>query len=261
MIGLKLYNNEICNIMILHSMIWFIIGAVIGSFLNVVADRLLRGEQFVKGHSYCEHCKTILKPKDLIPIISFMSTGGKCRYCGVKLSKQYPISELVTAIGTVILYLKLHSDIYEFLIALTLLYTMIVASIMDYKETWVADRVHLAGIVMLLILRVLQWEKLFFAMQGMVVSVLFLGLIYVISQGKMGGADIKIYAPIGLAVGMNRGIESLFYASAISLPILVFYMIIKKKPLKGVEIPFIPFIGLGVFATYFYDYIGQNFII
>lgn len=90
---------------------------------------------------------------------------------------------------------------------------------------------------------------------------LFLGLVFVLSQGKMGGADIKIYAPIGLAVGMNRGIERLFYASAISLPILVIYMIIKKKPLKGVEIPFIPFIGLGVFATYFYDYIGQNFII
>ena len=241
--------------------IWFIIGAVIGSFLNVVADRLLRGEQFVKGHSYCEHCKTILKPKDLIPIISFMSTGGKCRYCGVKLSKQYPISEVITAIGTVILAVKLKTDIYEMLIALTLLYTLIVASIMDYKETWVADRIHVVGAGIIFLLRIIQQERLFFALQGMVVSMLFLGLVFAISKGKMGGADIKIYAPIGLVVGMNRGIESLFYASVLSLPILIIYMIIKKKPLKGVEIPFIPFIGLGVFATYFYDYIGQNFII
>lgn len=241
--------------------VWFIIGAVIGSFLNVVADRLLRGEQFIKGHSYCEHCKTILKPKDLIPIISYISTGGKCRYCGFKLSKQYPISEIITAIGTVILSIKLQNDIYELLIALALLYTLIVASLMDYKETWVADRVHVVGAGIIFLLRIVQQEKIFYALQGMVVSMLFLGLVFVLSQGKMGGADIKIYAPIGLAVGMNRGIESLFYASALALPILVIYMIIKKKPLKGVEIPFIPFIGLGVFATYFYDYIGQNFII
>lgn len=245
------------EIQIYYIIIWFIIGAVIGSFLNVVADRLLRGEQFVKGHSYCENCKTILKPKDLIPIISYMSTGGKCRYCGVKLSKQYPIAEIIIAIGTVILSIKLQNDIYELLIALALLYTLVVASLMDYKETWVADRIHVVGVGIIFILRVLQQEKIFFALQGMVVSVLFLGLIFVLSQGKMGGADIKIYAPIGLAVGMNRGIESLFYASALSLPILVIYMIIKKKPLKGVEIPFIPFIGLGVFATYFYDYIGK----
>lgn len=249
------------GVSIYYITVWFIIGAVIGSFLNVVADRLLRGEQFVKGHSYCENCKTTLKPKDLIPIISYISTGGKCRYCGVKLSKQYPISEIITAVGTVILSIKLKTDIYELLIALALLYTLIVASLMDYKETWISDRVHVVGAGIIFLLRIVQQEKIFFALQGMVVSVLFLGLIFVLSQGKMGGADIKIYAPIGLAVGMNRGIESLFYAAIISLPILILYTILKKKPLKGVEIPFIPFIGLGVFATYFYDYIGQNFIL
>jgi leader peptidase (prepilin peptidase)/N-methyltransferase len=76
----------------------FVAGLFIGSFLNVLADRLSRGESAIGGRSYCEKCKKTLKWHDLVPLLSFIFLGGKCRYCHVRLSLYYPIIELTTGI-------------------------------------------------------------------------------------------------------------------------------------------------------------------
>jgi leader peptidase (prepilin peptidase)/N-methyltransferase len=77
----------------------FIAGAAIGSFLNVVADRVSHDESPFWGRSRCDHCNTPLAPMDLIPLLSFLMLKGKCRYCGKKLSWYYPFSELLTGLA------------------------------------------------------------------------------------------------------------------------------------------------------------------
>src|SRR3989344_5787527 len=74
----------------------FILGSAVGSFLNVVIDRATRGET-IGGRSYCDHCRATLSSLDLIPIISFVTLGAKCRYCKKPISWQYPAVETVTA--------------------------------------------------------------------------------------------------------------------------------------------------------------------
>jgi len=75
-----------------------ILGLFIGSFLNVVADRLCQGRGFLKGRSVCDSCGKELKPAHLVPVLSYVFLKGKCAYCKQKMSLFYPFSELLTAI-------------------------------------------------------------------------------------------------------------------------------------------------------------------
>src|SRR3990167_3921575 len=83
----------------------FIFGLFVGSFLNVLVDRLQNNENPLTGRSHCDHCKKTLAWYDLIPLLSFVSTKGKCRYCGYRLSLFYPSIELVTGLLFTVTYL------------------------------------------------------------------------------------------------------------------------------------------------------------
>jgi leader peptidase (prepilin peptidase)/N-methyltransferase len=75
----------------------FFFGAALGSFLNVLIDRLPKGEK-ITGRSHCDHCHHQLSWQDLLLIVSFFALGGKCRYCHKKLSWQYPMVEMITGL-------------------------------------------------------------------------------------------------------------------------------------------------------------------
>ena len=87
---------------ILIEIIFFAIGASIFSFLNVIIYRLPRRMQFTMGKSMCTSCQHELMTKDLIPIISWISLKGKCRYCGEKISARYTIVEIIGGISAVV---------------------------------------------------------------------------------------------------------------------------------------------------------------
>lgn len=78
----------------------FVVGAVIGSFLNVVIYRVPKKMSVVSPGSHCFHCQTALKGIDNIPIVSYLMLKGRCRHCGTPYSAQYMVIELLTAVGT-----------------------------------------------------------------------------------------------------------------------------------------------------------------
>src|SRR3989344_5301589 len=82
----------------------FTFGLCIGSFLNVVIYRIEKEEGFVKGRSYCSHCKHTLSWADLVPVFSFIFLGGKCRYCHKKISVQYPLVEMLTGLVFLLIF-------------------------------------------------------------------------------------------------------------------------------------------------------------
>ena len=81
-------------------LVWIapLFGLIIGSFLGALTYRLPRGKSVAQGRSQCPHCKTPLKAIDLVPVLSWLATGGKCRYCGAPISARYPLIELTTAV-------------------------------------------------------------------------------------------------------------------------------------------------------------------
>src|SRR6056297_187760 len=110
----------------------FILGLIGGSFLNVVIYRLPLKKSIIFPSSHCPYCETKLKYYDLIPVLSYIINKGKCRYCGEKISFQYPIVELLT--GLLFLLTFLNYDLTsEFIIFIFLISVLIVVSFIDIK--------------------------------------------------------------------------------------------------------------------------------
>src|SRR5581483_4356225 len=90
--------------MIIISAYLAMLGLVFGSFVNALVDRIHAKQSWVKGRSHCDHCNHVLGPLDLIPLISWLSLGGKCRYCKKPISSHNPLIELATGLWFVLSY-------------------------------------------------------------------------------------------------------------------------------------------------------------
>ncbi len=135
----------------------FIGGLFVGSFLNLVSDRVVRKESILFGHSKCENCKTNLGPKDLIPLLSFIFIKGKCRYCKTKLSLYYPLAELLTGLSfagiAYFLGVFTNSDatnIVKFVYLAVIVGTYIVLLLTDLKFRLIPDKVVYFAIITVL---------------------------------------------------------------------------------------------------------------
>lgn len=137
----------------------FIAGLFIGSFLNVVSDRIVNGKSLLFGRSQCEECDTLLGSKDLVPLFSFLALRGKCRYCKAKLSYFYPLSEILTGlmfVGVAYLINFFENSTIQYA-WITLTYLIIIASIYivlfltDIKYTLIPNKIIYPAIVFVLL--------------------------------------------------------------------------------------------------------------
>lgn len=224
----------------------FFISLFLGSFYNVVALRTLSGENLAFPASHCTVCNHQLKGRDLVPVFSWTFLKGQCRYCKDPISPIYPFGELLTASAYTLIVWQFGFT-WEAAIQIVFITVMIWATITDLKETMVPDRFVVIGLVLVGLMRLFSGEPIGPYLISSLLSFSVLFLILILSGGKMGGADVKLYALIGLAVGLSAAAGSLFYASFIGV-LANLPMLLKKK--ESLEIPFVPFITLGVLLTY-----------
>lgn len=230
----------------------FIIGLVLGSFYNVVALRTLSGENLAFPASHCTICEHQLHLLDLVPVFSWLFLRGKCRYCGDKISPIYPIGELLTAVSYTMIF-HYFGFTMEALIQAVFITIMIWATMTDLKATMVPDRFVVIGLISVLSLRLISGGYIIPYLIAAAVSFSAMFLLLVLSGGKMGGADVKLYSLIGLSIGLQDAMGSLFYAAIIALLFQIPIIIANKGVDREKQIPFVPFITLGVLATYVLD--------
>ena len=127
----------------------FILGLTVGSFLNVLIDRL-PNDKSILGRSYCDHCKKTLSWKDLIPVLSFVYLRGKCRYCHAPLSYQYPIVELLTGLLFIATY-QFATLNFQLIYYLLIVSSLIVVFFADLKYGIIPDKILLPAIVVSLV--------------------------------------------------------------------------------------------------------------
>ena len=141
----------------------FVAGAFIGSFLNVISDRLQSGESILVGRSHCDNCKTTLSPFDLVPILSFVFLAGKCRYCKTKLSYYYPFSEFLT--GSLFVYAAYISGLFIvpsvvnwiYYVYIALIFSLFVILILsDLKFRLLPNKIVFTGIIISLVFLILS---------------------------------------------------------------------------------------------------------
>jgi len=246
-------------------------GLAVGSFLNCVIYRLERGESFLEGRSYCPHCRHILNWPDLIPVFSFLILKGKCRYCSQKISWQYPLVELATALIFLLLFLQANVTL-PFLVTLGNIYIMvyllliscflIVIFVYDLKHFIIPDKIIYPAIAIALIFNFQflifnQFSIFKFSILSAIGAAIFFLAIVLISRGRwLGIGDIKLAFFIGLFLGFPNILVALFLAFLIGAIIGLGLVISGKKTLKS-EVPFGPFLVTGTFLALFW---GQNLI-
>jgi len=230
----------------------FILGLIIGSFLNCVIYRIEKNKS-LKGRSFCPHCKKKIAWHDLIPVLSFFILKGKCRNCGKSISWQYPLVEFSTAILFVIIIGLRMSFLSQFFL-LIISSLLIIIFVYDLKHMIIPDRIIFSAIGISFIYQLinLKLDVLENLLMAIIAALPFL-FIVIISQGKwMGGGDVKLAFLIGLLLGFPDFIVALFFAFLLGAVIGIILIIKQKKTLKS-EVPFGPFLVAGIFVALFWS--------
>jgi len=244
---------------IIPYIIVFILGSVIGSFLNVCVYRMPRNLSIISPSSRCPSCNTPIKPYDNIPILSYLLLGGKCRVCKTRISFRYPLVEFLNAV-LYVLVLWRFGAVWSTVIYFIFCSALIVITFIDLDYQIIPDTITLPGMVIGFVAGSLLMPDPFmrYSRLGFLSSIIgFLaggGLYYaiaILSKGGMGGGDIKMMAMVGALTGWKSVILTTFLGSFTGAILGIFLMIFKGKGRKT-KIPFGPFLALGALITLFF---------
>ena len=234
----------------------FIFGLALGSFLNCMAMRIVRKEDWVKGKSHCMHCGHELGALDLIPVFSYIFTGGKCRYCKKKVSVRYPLTELIFGLLCLGLYIAYGHNIILLTSYIILTACLFAASLVDLEIMEIPDGCIIVGVITFFASKVLEYlltkdktnvpgilENILSCV-GVVAIMVAIALLMgkVLKRDALGGGDVKLYGMLALYLGAAGSYELIFLSCIVGL---IFAGIRKYFfPKKDREFPFAPAIAI-----------------
>lgn len=231
-------------------------GSAFGSFLNVVVDRMMKGAK-ITGRSYCDHCRKVLSPYDLVPVLSFLYLGGRCRYCGRKLSWQYPAVELLCGgLFTLSFWYLAAAD--KLFVALPfyflLVFVMVAVSVVDIKYSLIPTTfIYFTSLVALIYQYFMLDSQQFvnYVIAAFAASLFFM-IIVVLTRGRgMGIGDAVLAFLMGLVLGPGNVVLAIFLAFFLGASVATVLLSVGRKRF-GQTIPFGPFLVLGFFISLFW---------
>ncbi len=235
--------------------IFFVSGLIIGSFLNVVINRL-HLEKSLDGRSYCPNCKATLEAQDLVPVLSFVFLQGKCRHCGKSISWQYPAVELATTISFLLLATRYELSL-SLVLACALAAFYVVIATYDLKHFLILDKVVYPGIAVAAVFAIVQGHII----SGLIGAAIISGFFYFqyyISKGRwIGFGDVKLGIMLGLAAGFPIAILLMFAAYMLGAITGVIMIALGKKQL-GSQLPFGTFLAIAAVFTLLYGQAVMN---
>lgn len=214
-----------------------LLGACMGSFLNCLTWRMLHGESVLRGRSHCDACGHVLGARDLVPVLSYVCSGGKCRYCGAKLSARHVWGEL--AGGAMFVSALLKYDIsLQVLEAWLLACVLLACAFADLEGYIIPDRFVAAGAILRIPFFFLLPDPKGQALDALLGSLAVGGglLAVVLLYEKlrktdaMGGGDIKLLCLTGLYLGWMKNLLCLLLACVLGI---VFALVTLKR--RGTE--------------------------
>lgn len=231
---------------IFYKVMFFIIGAVMGSFFHVVATRLSNDESIIKPGSHCPKCNHYLKWYENIPIISYLLLGGKCSKCKSKIPLSYIVVEIVTGLLYAACY---HSFKFSFdlIVALTFVSTLVTVIVSDIEYMIILDEVLIFSTLLLAILYIFGkgLEVAAYHIYSGVGAFLAMYAIKWIGdkafkKESLGGGDIKLMFLFGMVLGLPMSICTIFLATFIAFPVALIILFSDKENI----IPFGPFLSM-----------------
>lgn len=243
----------------------FIFGAIVGSFLNVCIFRIPEKKSIVKPSSQCPQCHHPIRFYDNIPILSFIILRAKCRDCGAKIPWRYPLVELITAVFSLLLFIKFGLSL-NFLVFFVFTAVLIVITFIDLDHQIIPDVLSLPGIPIFFLAAVfivkVPWKESLIGLLvggGVLFAVAFTYELITKREG-MGGGDIKLLAMIGGFFGWKSLIFVLLFSSLAGAVVGVTIMILHKKDMKY-AVPFGPFLSAAAVGYIFWGNVFMNFLL
>lgn len=236
--------------------LFFLLGLVVGSFLNVCIDRLPTGRSIVTASSHCETCGHSLGALDLLPLLSYLLLLGKCRYCKAPIPRRLPLVELATGLLFTLAWFHFDAPL-ELASALFFISLFIVISIIDLEHQLILNRLVYPALLAALVLSplTLGHQVPYVLLGGAVGAALPLLIALTFPQG-MGFGDVKYAALIGLVVAFPQIVATLTISFILGGLTAATLLLSGRKKWKE-YLPFGPFLTLGAIVTMFY---GQELI-
>lgn len=242
------------------------VGAVIGSFLNVLIYRLPKNLKFVTGRSHCPQCGKLIRWYDNIPVVSFLILRGKCRECHAGISWRYPLVELLTA-AFFLLAFRLYGLSPQAGIVSVFFCLLLVVTAIDFQFYIIPDKITIAGMILGLAASfVSPIVKPLDALIGLVAGGASLYLLavagdFLFKKESLGGGDIKLAAMLGAFLGWKSIIIVFFGAAVLGLVYALIYMLFSRKMRQDRMIPFGPFLSMAALIALFFGNYLINFYI
>ncbi len=240
----------------------FILGLIIGSFLNVVILRFDTGRSIAHGRSKCFSCGKELTWKELFPLFSFLIQGGRCKECGTTISWQYPIVEFATGCLFALTYIK--NPLQDFalipillgIITLALLSLYVVICLYDFRHKIIPDLFsYSAAVLSLIYIGVTYYSTRVLDLYSLIAGPIlfcFFFFFWFVSKGRwMGLGDAKLALSVGWFLGLSGGIAAILLSFWIGSIVSLLVILIQKFSHTNYglgfksEIPFGPYILLG----------------
>lgn len=252
--------------MVLPIIVLFIIGAAFGSFLSVVIHRVHKNKKGIFfGKSQCPHCHKKLISRDLIPVLSFIINGGKCRKCKKSINVHYLLLEILTGFAFVVFYLLypfilINADvIFELNLLLFFLYFAVISVFLigilffDIKYMEVPEVLTYPAIVFVFIAGIFLNQPGFYSMVvgGALAGIFFGAQVWISKEKWLGAGDVQVGILMGLVLGWQLFLVGLIITYVFGSIISIVLLSIKKVGLKS-QVPFAPFLVLGTFVTIIY---------
>lgn len=232
----------------------FYLGAIMGSFYNVIGTRLPKKEKVLITRSHCDNCGKDLKWYNLIPIFSYLFQNGKCSFCKEKISSDHFWVEIGT--GFLFLLTLIYFPIgYEFFIGLIVSSLLIIIFVSDFKYMIILDSPLIISTILIVILKIIYYSSqnvLYSLISGIALTLVMI-LVYILGnfdfkKESLGGGDIKFTFIIGLILGFKVGLAALILSVFLALPYAIATLELKKNS----EFPYGPFLAGALLIVFFH---------
>ena len=232
--------------------ILFVVGASLGSFVNVVVFRYNTGLSFLSGSSQCLSCGKKLEWYELLPIFSYIYLRGRCSVCKTKFSIIYFLIEVVSGIALV--FLSLHYSVFSihFLALATIYYLLAIIFLYDLRHKIIPSLpVYLFIVLSVLYSFFFLHSQLSTIIYSTILVPLPFFLIWLFSKGRLlGFGDIEIMAGLGALLGLPVGFSAVFVSFWIGTAYVIISLAFKRKLSMKSEVPFAPFLVLGAITAF-----------
>ena len=245
----------------------FAIGAIVGSFLNVVIHRYPLGESIVFPGSHCPHCTAPIRWFDNIPILSFALLRGRCRVCGVGIAWRYPLVELANALFYLAVFLRTGPTV-AFVFVAGIISMTIALIYIDADIQILPDAIDLPGIVIglgagalglgilhpSLMLADSLLDSIFGALLGAAIPLTLIGIYWIVRRAEgMGLGDVKMLAMIGAVTGW-RAVGGVLMLASVAGTIIGLPLAIRSGKGMREALPFGVFLGIGFLGVLFFGH-------